>query len=74
MAEELRLHVQETDVLQAEVKLLETERTRLLREVTLKSQLEEGYAKKGAQQNVAIKEASTRISVLEQSLQQVGWF
>lgn len=71
MAEELKIHVQETDVLQSEVRVLEDDRSRLLREVTLKSELEEGYAKRGAKQQQAIKEAQSKIASLEESLQQV---
>jgi len=71
MAEELKIHVQETDVLQKEVRILEEERGRLMREVGLKAELEGQYAKRGAQQNTAIKEAQAKISSLEASLQQL---
>jgi hypothetical protein len=46
MAEELRLHVQETDELQRQKKLLEEERRTLLREVDIKQDMEAEYAKK----------------------------
>lgn len=71
MAEELKIHVQETDMLQQEVRLLEEERNRLTREVVLKSELEEGYAKRGAQQAITIKDAQSKVVTLEHSLQQV---
>lgn len=47
LAEELRIHVQETDVLQQEVRLLETDRNRLMREVALKSELEVSHCNGG---------------------------
>lgn len=72
MAEELKIHVQETEVLQQEVKILEEERSRLMREVALKTELEEGYAKRGAQQSQALKTATAKISALESSLAQVS--
>mmetsp|Transcript_7946 Transcript_7946/g.21214 ORF Transcript_7946/g.21214 Transcript_7946/m.21214 type:complete len:473 (+) Transcript_7946:53-1471(+) len=71
MAEELKIHVQETDMLQGEVRLLEQERARLTREVKLKTELEEGYAKRGAKQAAAIKESAMKIATLEGSLGQV---
>ncbi|GAX85577.1 hypothetical protein CEUSTIGMA_g12992.t1 [Chlamydomonas eustigma] len=71
MAEELKIHVQETDVLQHEVRILEEERGRLMREVSLKSELESGYAKRGAKQSMAIKEAQAKIASLDQSMQQL---
>ncbi|KXZ47560.1 hypothetical protein GPECTOR_34g719 [Gonium pectorale] len=71
MAEELKIHVQETEALQAEVRVLEDARARLTREVGLKTDLEAGYAQRGARQAAAIKEAQARISSLEGSLQQV---
>lgn len=63
--------LQESDALQGEVKLLQNERSRLAREVSLKQQLEEGWAQRAGQQAAALKEAQTRISTLEKSLQQV---
>ena len=61
----------ETDVLQHEVKILEADRARLIREVALKSELEEGYAKRGAKQSMAIKEAQSKIMTQEQSMQEL---
>jgi len=48
---------QESDVLQSEVRLLEAERQRMLRELVLKAELEEGYAWRGAAQGAALKQA-----------------
>jgi hypothetical protein len=47
-------------VLQAEVRLLEAERQRLLRELALNGELEEGYARRGAAQGAALKQANVR--------------
>lgn len=44
-------------MLQSEVRLLESERSRLLRELALKVELEEGFAKRGAAQGAALKSA-----------------
>ncbi|GLC47469.1 hypothetical protein PLESTB_000133900 [Pleodorina starrii] len=71
MAEELKIHVQETEALQAEVRVLEESRARLTREVGIKTDIEAGYAQRGARQAAALKEAGARISALEGSLQQV---
>eukprot|EP00976_Prorocentrum_cordatum_P089659 1187811-Prorocentrum_minimum.AAC.1 len=68
MAEELRLHVLETDELQREKKLLEEERKALLREVELKQEMEGEYAKKGMRQNRSIKESASKVASLEKSL------
>ncbi|KAG2495412.1 hypothetical protein HYH03_006360 [Edaphochlamys debaryana] len=72
MAEELKIHVQETEALQSEVRVLEESRSRLSREVALKTDLEAGYAARGARQAGALREAQARITALEGSLQQVG--
>lgn len=58
-------------MLQAEVRLLETERQRLGREVGLRSELEQGYATRGAKQQGQIRDLSARIAALEASLQRV---
>ncbi|KAG2495413.1 hypothetical protein HYH03_006360 [Edaphochlamys debaryana] len=71
MAEELKIHVQETEALQSEVRVLEESRSRLSREVALKTDLEAGYAARGARQAGALREAQARITALEGSLQQV---
>lgn len=63
--------LQETEALQAEVRVLEESRARLTREVGLKTDLEAGYAQRGARQAVALKDAQSRITALENSLQQV---
>lgn len=63
---------QETEALQSEVRVLEDARSRLTREVGLKTELEAGYAARGARQAAALKEAQARIAALEGSLQQVG--
>lgn len=48
---------QESDGLQAEVRLLEEDRRRLLRELALKAELEEGFARRGAAQGAALRQA-----------------
>ena len=58
-------------MLQHEVRILEEDRARLMREVALKTELEGGYAKRGAKQSMAIKEAQSKIATLDQSMQQV---
>ena len=58
-------------MLQQEVRILEADRSRLLREVAMKTELESGYAKRGAKQSVAIKDAQSKITSLDQSMQQV---
>ncbi len=62
---------QETEALQAEVRVLEEARSRLTRELGLKTDLEAGYAARGARQATALKESQARISALEGSLQNV---
>lgn len=59
-------------MLQQEVRILEQDRGRLLREVALKSELEGGYAKRGAKQSAAIKDAQAKIASMDQSMQQVS--
>ena len=51
--------------------MLEDDRKRLQREVYLKCELEKGFAKRGAMQSQQIKEAHSKISSLETSLQDV---
>jgi hypothetical protein len=63
--------LQESDALQAELKLLQAERSALSREVALKQQLEAGWAARAGQQAAALKEAQAKAATLEQSLQQV---
>ncbi len=52
-------------MLQAEVRLLEAERRRLLRDLALKADLEAGYARRGAAQGAALKQARARADGLE---------
>eukprot|EP00873_Tetraselmis_striata_P041509 jgi/Tetstr1/461773/TSEL_006861.t1 len=68
MAEELRLHIQETDELQAEMRTTEDERVKLQRELNLKMEIEEQYAKRGAKQAKEIKDGQQKVYSLEQSL------
>lgn len=68
MGEELRLHLQQSDHLQAEARLLEDERARLLHELDLKAQLEAGLARRGAAQAGALKAARARGAALEEAL------
>jgi hypothetical protein len=63
---------QESDALVSEVKVLEADRGRLSRELELKQALEEGWAKRGAVQAAALKDAQAHIVGLEANLQQVG--
>lgn len=72
MAEELRLHVHETDTLTHERRLLEDENTRLTRELTLRREVEEQFAKRGSKQSRDIKEARARAEGLEKSLGQMA--
>lgn len=51
---------QESDALQAEARLLAAERARLLRELSLKEELEGRYARRGAAQGAALKAAQVR--------------
>ena len=60
-AEELRLHVQETDGLTRERRMLEEENTRLTRELTLRREVEEQFAKRGSKQARDIKDARARV-------------
>jgi len=68
MAEELRLHVQETDELQRQKRLLEEERRTLLREVDIKSDMEQQFAAKGCKQRREIKDSEGRVGALEKSI------
>lgn len=63
---------QESDALQGELKLLQVDRTRLTREMSIKQELEAGWAQRAGQQAAALKEAHAKILTLEQSLQQVS--
>ncbi|XRB07516.1 flagellar/basal body protein [Pycnococcus provasolii] len=72
MAEELRLHVQETDGLTRERRMLEEENTRLTRELTLRREVEEQFAKRGSKQARDIKDARARVESLEKSLGQMA--
>ena len=71
MAEELRLHVQETEELQREKKILSEENSKLTREVELKREMEEQYAKRGTKQARAIKAAESKVTALEKSIAKI---
>ena len=47
-------------MLHSEVRLLEAERQRMLRELVLKAELEEGFARRGAARGAALKQAQVR--------------
>mmetsp|Transcript_12897 Transcript_12897/g.15564 ORF Transcript_12897/g.15564 Transcript_12897/m.15564 type:complete len:487 (-) Transcript_12897:254-1714(-) len=68
MAEELRLHVQETDELQREKRQLEEEKKKLIREVEIKREMEEQYAKRGSKQSREIRDNAAKVASLEKSL------
>eukprot|EP00951_Prasinocladus_malaysianus_P039077 scaffold434307_cov46-Prasinocladus_malaysianus.AAC.1 len=61
MAEELRLHIQETDELQTEMRLVDEARAKLQREVNLKTEIEEQYAKRGAKQAKDIRDSQAKV-------------
>ncbi|KAF8055841.1 MOV10L1 [Scenedesmus sp. PABB004] len=71
LAEELRLHITESDALQGELKLLAADRGRVARELALKQELEAGWAARAGQQAAALKEAQARAAALEASLAQL---
>eukprot|EP00736_Rhodelphis_marinus_P004159 Rmarinus@m.18301 len=71
MADELRLHVQETEELQQIKNRLEEENKRLVREVELGSMNEQEYAKRGAKQQRHNRELETKVKNLERSLTHV---
>jgi len=71
MASELRLHVQETDELQHSKRILEEEKKKLDRELGLKKEMEDRYAKRSAQQALEIREFKDKVNALEKSLTQV---
>lgn len=61
MAEELRLHIQETDELQSEMRNVEEGRQKLQREVALRAEVEEQYAKRGAKQAKDLRDAQSKV-------------
>ena len=61
--------MQETTQLRHEVRQLDAERRRLGEEVQFRNDLEDGYAKRGAQQEMRLKALRSRASSLEKSLQ-----
>ena len=63
--------MQETDVLQHEVRKLELERLQLSEEVQFRDDLERGYVKRNAEQQTRLKTLKERSSALEQSMRQV---
>ena len=68
MAEELRLHVQETDELKKAKDILEEENRELLRELEIKSEMEQEYALRGSKQQRQIKKANEKIQSLEKTI------
>lgn len=70
LAEELHMHVQETSVLQKDKKNLEEENRVLTRELDIKREAEQGYAKRGSKQAQELKDTQKKISSLEKSLLQ----
>ena len=71
MAEELRLHVQQTDELQRQRDSLEEEKIDLSRELEIKTEIEQEFALRGSQQQRQIKKANEKIVSLERTLAQV---
>ena len=71
MAEELRLHVTETDELQRARDSLLEEKKRLAREVDIKGEMEAQFAKRGSRQAKEISAANAKIRALERSLGQL---
>ena len=70
LAEELHMHVQETSVLQRNKKRLEEENRVLTRELDIKKEAEQEYAKRGLKQAQELKDTSKKIQMLEKSLSQ----
>ncbi len=64
--------LQASEALQREVAGLDAERSRLARDLSVKAELEEGFARRCARQAAAIREAQAKICSLEASLAQVG--
>ena len=70
LAEELHMHVQETSVLQRDKKKLEEDNKVLTRELDIKNEAEQEYAKRGLKQAQELKDTSKKIQMLEKSLSQ----
>ncbi|QDZ23483.1 basal body-orientation factor [Chloropicon primus] len=70
LAEELHMHVQETSILQRDKKRLEEENKVLTRELDIKNEAEQEYAKRGLKQAQELKDTSKKIQMLEKSLSQ----
>ena len=70
LAEELHMHVQETSILQRDKKRLEEENKVLNRELDIKKEAEQEYAKRGLKQAQELKDTSKKIHMLEKSLSQ----
>ena len=70
LAEELHMHVQETSILQADKKALEEDNKVLTRELDIKRESEEEYAKRGSKQAQELRDTQKKIQALERSLAQ----
>ncbi|KAL3138080.1 hypothetical protein ABBQ38_005310 [Trebouxia sp. C0009 RCD-2024] len=71
LQEELRIHIEASSELDAEVKKLTAERQRLATEVQMKREMEQQYAKRCTLQAREGREGQQKIASLERSLQQV---
>ncbi|DBB12993.1 hypothetical protein WJX82_004975 [Trebouxia sp. C0006] len=71
LQEELRIHIEASSELDAEVKRLSSERQRLASEVQMKREMEQQYAKRCTLQAREGREGQQKIAALERSLQQV---
>eukprot|EP00887_Chlorella_sp_A99_P000647 scaffold5.g647.t1 len=68
MNEQMRLFGEEADELQKQMRALESERSGLLRDVRLKEELEQQYARRGTLQAREIRDAKSKISTLERGM------
>ena len=71
MAEELRMHVKETDELQRQMARMEMANRKMEREVQLKSQMEEEYARRGSRQSRDMSKTMSKVQSLQNSLTRV---
>ena len=71
MADELRLHVQETNELLKVKSRLEIDRKRISRDAELQKESVEQFAKKGARHNRDLRNSSAKVKSLERSLSRV---
>eukprot|EP00741_Cyanophora_paradoxa_P006693 tig00001030_g6474.t1 len=72
MADELKLHVTETEELQRAKKQLEEESRELKREMVISKELTQEWAAKGQKQNKEIRDLQAKIKSLERSLGQMA--